>query len=61
MALYTWKRFPAFLYCIHVYQVNGLVVLNSLENSKQCKNVGKRFRVYGAYIVCMRLFMTCRI
>ena len=43
MALYTWKRFPAFLYCIHVYQVNGLVVLNSLENSKQCKKCRKTF------------------
>ena len=27
---------------------NGLVVLDSLENSKQYKNAGKRFRVYGA-------------
>ena len=25
-----------------------LVVLDSLENSKQYKNAGKRFRVYGA-------------
>ena len=29
---------------------NELVVLDSLENSKQYKNAGKRFRVYGAYI-----------
>ena len=27
---------------------NELVVLDSLENSKQYKNAGKRFRVYGA-------------
>ena len=27
---------------------NELVVLNSLENNKQYKNAGKRFRVYGA-------------
>ena len=27
---------------------NELVVLDSLENSKQYKNEGKRFRVYGA-------------
>ena len=27
---------------------NGLVVLDSLGNSKQNKNAGKRFRVYGA-------------
>ena len=27
---------------------NELVVLDSLENSRQCKNAGKRFRVYGA-------------
>ena len=26
---------------------NELVVLDSLENSKQYKNAGKRFRVYG--------------
>ena len=30
-----------------------LVVLDSLENGKQYKNAGKRFRVYGAY--CTRL------
>ena len=29
---------------------NELVVLDSLENSKQYKNAGKRFRVYGALI-----------
>ena len=27
---------------------NELLVLDSLENSKQYKNAGKRFRVYGA-------------
>ena len=27
---------------------NELVVLDSLENSKQYKNAGKRFRAYGA-------------
>ena len=27
---------------------NKLVVLDSLENIKQYKNAGKRFRVYGA-------------
>ena len=27
---------------------NELVVLDSLENSKQYQNAGKRFRVYGA-------------
>ena len=39
---YTRKRFPAFLYCFK------LVNLDALENSKQYKNAGKRFRVYGA-------------
>ena len=29
---------------------NELVVLDSLENSKQYKNAGKRFRVYGALL-----------
>ena len=29
---------------------NELVVLDSLENSKQYKNAGKRFRVYGALV-----------
>ena len=43
-ATYTRKRFPAF--CI--VSSNELVVLYSLENSKQYKNEGKRFRVYGA-------------
>ena len=34
--------------CVFVsFQVNELVVLDSLENSKQYKNAGKRFRVYG--------------
>ena len=29
---------------------NELVVLDSLENIKQYKNAGKRFRVYGAWV-----------
>ena len=29
---------------------NELIVLDSLENSKQYKNAGKRFRVYGALV-----------
>ena len=33
---------------------NELVVLDSLENSKQYKNAGKRFRVHGV----LRLFFT---
>ena len=32
---------------------NELVVLDSLENSKQYKNAGKRFRVYGALVVLL--------
>ena len=43
-APYTRKRFPAFLFV----SSNELVVLDSLENSKEYKNAGKRFRVYGA-------------
>ena len=31
-----------------------MVLLNSLENSKQYKNAGKRFRVYGA--LCLLSF-----
>ena len=31
---------------------NELVVLDSLENTKQYKNAGKRFRVYGALKRC---------
>ena len=34
-------------FCI-VSSQNELVVLDSLENSKQYKNAGKRFRVYVA-------------
>ena len=30
---------------------NELVVLGSLENSKQYKNAGKCFRVYGASMI----------
>ena len=30
---------------------NELVVFDSLENSKQYKNAGKRFRVHGAYAI----------
>ena len=33
---------------------NELVVLDSLENSKQYKNAGKRFRVYGALLISYR-------
>ena len=32
---------------------NELVVLDSLENSKQYKKAGKRFRVYGAQIITL--------
>ena len=36
---------------------NELVVLDSLENSKQYKNAGKRFRVYDAFVAsCERAF-----
>ena len=41
-APYIRKRFPVF--CI--VSSNELVVLDSLENSKQYKNARKRFRVY---------------
>ena len=37
-----------FLRFCSIVSSNGLVVLDSLENSKQYKNAGKRFRVYGA-------------
>ena len=32
----------------YIVSSNELVVLDSLENSKQYKNAGKHFRVYGA-------------
>ena len=32
----------------YIVSSNELVVLDSLENSKQYKNAGKRFRVHGA-------------
>ena len=37
-------------FCIVSSNEAELVVLDSLENSKQCKNAGKRFRVYGALV-----------
>ena len=45
----TGKRFPAFF---SIVSSNELVVLDSLENSKQYKNAGKRFRVFGALRLC---------
>ena len=36
--------------CFCIVSSNELVVLDSLENSKQYKNAGRRFRVYGALI-----------
>ena len=40
------ETFSCMRFCI--VSSNELVVLDSLENSKQYKNEGKRFRVYGA-------------
>ena len=37
--------------CFCIVSSNELVVFDSLENSKQYKNAGKRFRVYGARVI----------
>ena len=60
--MFHTETFPCVFVLFHAS--NELVVLDSLENySKQYKNAGKRFRVYGAIVQenesnCIVIFVT---